>query len=186
MGPRGLFVFDPGTTELLGGPGLGAFGSTANSFASYLLGAANEIGWTYLFTTPTNRQTELGLFAQDTYQVTRRLTLDIGVRYELFTTIKPRLAGGAGNYDYTSNTYLIAGFGAVGLSTGVRANPLGFEPRVGWAYRIDNKSVLRGGFGLSHYEDRFGAAGGSLSVQPPRAMDGPMSSTRTTPLPILA
>jgi hypothetical protein len=167
LGPRGLFMFGPGTTQLLGGPGLGTFGAAANSFAAYLLGAANEVGRTYLFTTPTNRQTELGLFAQDTYQVTRSLTLDIGLRYELFTTIKPRLAGGAGNYDYASNTYLVAGYGAVGLSTGVRANPLGFEPRVGWAYRIKNKSVIRGGFGISHYEDRFGAAGGSLSVQPP-------------------
>ena len=167
LGPRGYFVFDPGTTELLGGPGLGAFGAQANAFASYLLGAANEIGRTYLFTTPTNRQTELALFAQDTYQVTRKLTLDLGVRYELFTTIKPRLAGGAGNYDYTTNTYLIAGYGAIGMSTGVRANTLGFEPRFGWAYRINSKSVLRGGFGISHYEAASGGDGGTLSVQPP-------------------
>ncbi|MFL6414139.1 MAG: carboxypeptidase regulatory-like domain-containing protein [Bryobacteraceae bacterium] len=167
LGPRGSFVFGPGATQLLGGPGLGAFGATANSFAAYLLGAPNQIGRTYLFTTPTNRQTELGLFAQDTYQVTRSLSLDLGLRYELFTTIKPRLAGGAGNYDFASNTYLVAGYGAIGLSTGVRANPLGFEPRIGAAYRVNDNSVLRAGFGISHYQDRFGAAGGSLSVQPP-------------------
>ena len=87
MGPRGLFVFNPGTAQLKGGPGLGSFGSLANSFASFLLGAADQVGRTFMITSPTNRQTEVAGFVQDTYQMSRRLTLNICL---LYTSPSPR------------------------------------------------------------------------------------------------
>ena len=89
------------------------------------------------------------------------------MRYELFTTQKPRLPGGAGNYDPVTNTYLIAGYGAGPMSMGVHVSPYGFDPRFGAAYRLDNKSVLRGGFGMSRYLSASGGNGGTLSVQFP-------------------
>src|SRR5205807_2272044 len=130
-------------------------------------GAADEEGRTYQVLTPTNRQTQFAAFVQDTYQVSRRLTLDIGVRYELFTTVKPRYAGGAGNYDPNTNTYLIAGYGDVGLSTGVEVQPHNFEPRFGLAYRLGDKSVIRTGYGISYWEGSRGFTGGTLAVQFP-------------------
>lgn len=166
-GPRGLFAFTAGTTQLLNGPGLGTFGSEVNSFAAFLLGAPVEIGRTYLVTDPTNRQTEFAAYIQDAYQISRKFTLNIGVRYELFTVQKPRSPGGAGNYDYLTNTYLIAGLGAVPMGTGTRVSPYGFDPRVGGAYRLDSKSVLRGGFGMSRYQSASGGNGGTTSTQFP-------------------
>jgi hypothetical protein len=167
LGPRGLFYFYPGTTELNGGPALGTYGTFGNSFASFLLGDAEEEGRTWLVTTPTNRQTQFSGFVQDTYQVSHRLTLDIGVRYDLYTTVKPHLPGGAGNYDYTSNTFLIAGYGNVGMSTGVEGRPHNFSPRVGIAYRISDKSVIRTGYAISYWEGYQGFTGGTLSCQFP-------------------
>ena len=167
LGSRGLFVFNPGTTQLVGGPGLGSFGAFANSFASFLIGAADLVGRTYLTTTPTNRQTQFFTFVQDKFQVSPRLTLDLGLRYELYTTIKPRGKGGASNYDPITNTLLIAGYGDVGLSTGVNVQPYNFAPRVGFAYRLSDNSVLRGGYGISYWSGRFGFTGGTLSTQFP-------------------
>jgi hypothetical protein len=167
MGPRGLFYFNPGTAELNGGPGLGTYGTFGDSFASFLMGAADEEGRTYMITTPTNRQTQFAGFVQDTYQVTRHLTLDIGVRYDLFTTIKPARPGGAGNYDYLNNTFLIAGYGSVGMSTGVLGQHHNFGPRVGIAYRISDKSVIRAGYGISYWQGNNGFTGGTMSCQFP-------------------
>ena len=167
LGPRGLFNFDPGTTQLLGGPGLGPFGTFANSFASFLLGAPDEVGRTYMPITPTNRQTQVAGFVQDTYQMTRSLTLDIGLRYEFYSPVTPRYKGGASNYDPSTNSLLIAGYGDIGLNTRVDAQALGFAPRAGFAYRLGDKQVIRGGYGISYWTGRFGFTGGTLSTRFP-------------------
>lgn len=167
LGPRGLFQFNPGTTQLPGGPGLGAYGSFENAFASFLLGAPDETSRTYMPITPTNRQTQVAGFVQDTYQITRRLTLDIGVRYEFYSPVTPRYKGGASNYEPADNTLLIAGYGNVDLATGVTPQSLNFAPRVGFAYRFGDKTVIRGGYGISYWTGRFGFTGGTLSTQFP-------------------
>lgn len=167
LGPRGLFQFDPGPTQLNGGPGLGPYGSFANGFASFLLGTPDEVGRTYMPITPTNRQTQVALFVQDTYQVTRSLTLDVGLRYEYYSPVTPRYKGGASNYDPSTNTLLVAGYGDVGLNTRVDSQALGFAPRVGFAYRLGDKQVIRGGYGISYWTGRFGFTGGTLSTQFP-------------------
>ena len=166
LGPRGLFYFNPGTTLLNGGPGLGPYGTLYNSVASYLIGATNQTSRTYMPITPTNRQWQIDAFIQDKYQVTSRLSLDLGLRFEYYSPIVPRYKGGASNYDPNDNTLLVAGYGNVGLATGVSSQWIP-EPRVGFAYRLDNKSVLRGGYAISGWTGRFGFTGGTLSTQFP-------------------
>src|ERR1700742_1127000 len=63
---------------------------------------------------------------------------------------------------------LVAGYGSgnVDLANGVSSQSLA-EPRVGFAYSIDNQSVVRGGFALSGWIGRFGFTGGTLSTQFP-------------------
>jgi hypothetical protein len=167
LGPRGLFQFNPGTTQLNGGPGLGSYGSFVNAFASYLIGAPDETSRTYMPITPTNRQTQVAAFVQDTYQMTRKLTLDVGARYEFYSPVTPRYKGGASNYDPSTNSLLVAGYGNNNLATGVAAQTLNLAPRVGFAYRITDKDVIRGGYGISYWTGRFGFTGGTLSTQFP-------------------
>lgn len=167
FGPRGMFNFNPGTTALRGGPGLGAFGQFGNSFASYLIGATDQTSRTYMPITPTNRQTQVFLFVHDTYQVTPKLTLDLGLRWELYTPIKPRYAGGASNYDTVTNSLLIAGYGDIDLANDVKTDWNNYAPRFGFSYRLSDKAVVRGGYGLSYYTGRFGFTGGTLSTQFP-------------------
>ncbi len=166
LGPRGLSQFNPGTTSVPGAD-LGPFGSFANAFASFLLGAPDQTSRTYMPITPTNRQTQWFFFFQDTWQVTRKLTLDLGVRYELYTTVKPRYAGGASNYDPSTNTLLVCGVGDVSLGCNVKPDRNNWAPRIGIAYRLDDKSVIRTGFGISYWTGRFGFTGGTTSTQFP-------------------
>src|ERR1700677_2108404 len=167
-GPRGGFIFQPGTTQLNGGPGLGTYGSFVNSFASYLLGTPQETSRTFMTQTPTNRQTQIGLFFQDTYHATPKLVLDLGIRYDYLEAVKPKGKGGASNYDTTDNSLNVAGYGSgpLDLANGVGSQNL-VQPRVGFAYSIDNKSVIRGGFAMSGWAGRFGFTGGTVSTQFP-------------------
>jgi hypothetical protein len=94
------------------------------------------------------------------------LTLDLGVRYEWYSPVKPRYKGGASNFDPYTNTLLIAGYGDVDLATGVPSQS-SVQPRIGFAYRAADKTVIRGGYAMSGWTGRFGFTGGTLSTQFP-------------------
>ena len=107
-----------------------------NAFAAFLIGATDQTGRTYMPITPTNRQTQFAAFFQDTYQITRKLTLDIGLRYEYYSPVTPRYKGGASNYDPVHQHAADCGYGDMNLATGVDAQSLNMAPRVGFAYRL--------------------------------------------------
>ena len=65
------------------------------------------------------------------------------------------------------NTLQVAGIGDVGMSTGVEPQLYDFEPRFGLAYRVNSKTVVRTGYGLSHFVGATGFTGGTLSTQFP-------------------
>jgi TonB dependent receptor len=165
-GPRGTFAFNPGTTETKGGtyPSSTVF---AHAFAAFLLGATDTTSRTYLTATPTNRTKYFATYFQDNWQATSKLSLNLGLRWELFTPVTPAHSGGASNYDPTTNNLLIAGVGGVGMSTGVQTDYKDFAPRVGAAYRITPKIVLRGGYAIGYYTGVSGYTGGTLSTQFP-------------------
>jgi hypothetical protein len=166
FGPRGRFDYNPGTTAIPG-QALGPFGDLGNSYAAFLLGATDATYRTFQTVTPTNRLTQAFFFVHDSWQLTNKLTLDLGVRYEVHTTVKPRYAGGASNYDIANNSLVVAGFGDIGLSTNVDFDGNNWAPRIGLAYRLNDKTVIRTGYGTSYYTGRFGFTGGTLSTQFP-------------------
>ncbi|MBI3679399.1 MAG: TonB-dependent receptor [Acidobacteria bacterium] len=166
FGPRGRFQFNPGTTALPGAA-LGPFGTLGHSYAAFLINAPDVSSRTFQTVTPTNRVTQAFFFFHDSYQVTSKLTLDLGLRYEGHSTVKPRYRGGASNYDVSNNSLVIAGYGNIGLSTNVDYDANNWAPRFGFAYKASAKSVIRGGYGTSYYTGRFGFTGGTLSTQFP-------------------
>jgi outer membrane receptor protein involved in Fe transport len=165
FGPRGKFVFTSATTSLNGAPG--AADEFAASFAAMLLGAPDMTSRTYMTMTPTNRQWQVGAFVQDSWQVSSKLSLELGLRYDLWTAMQPRYAGGASNYQPADNSLIIAGVGSVGMSTNVDTQSKNFQPRFGATYRLSSKSVIRGGYGLSYWMPCCGFNGGALSTQFP-------------------
>jgi hypothetical protein len=166
FGPRGRFDYNPGTTAIPG-QNLGPFGNLGNSFAAFMIGATDATYRTFQTVTPTNRLTQAFFFVHDSWQLSNKLTLDLGMRYEAHTTVKPRYAGGASNYDIGNNSLVVAGFGDIGLSTNVDFDGNNWAPRLGLAYRLNDKTVIRAGYGVSYYTGRFGFTGGTLSTQFP-------------------
>jgi hypothetical protein len=143
--PRGRFEFDVAQTSTPGNST--GFG---NSFASFLLDQPNLVGRDLATYFPTYRAWEFFAFGQDKWVVTPKLTLDIGLRWELYPPATPRFAGGFSNYNPINNTLVIAGVGGNPLNLGMATHYNYFAPRFGLAYRVTEKTVVRGGFGISY------------------------------------
>ncbi|HEX3436187.1 MAG TPA: TonB-dependent receptor, partial [Pseudacidobacterium sp.] len=106
-----------------------------------------------------------GYFAQDDWKVNPRLTLNLGVRYDLYT--HPYEAhNNQSNFDLTSQTLLVGGQNGNSRSL-IDNNYTNFAPRVGFAYDVTGKgqTVLRGGYGIFYFLDR-GGVGNQLSNNP--------------------
>ncbi len=97
-------------------------------------------------------------FIQDDIKVNQRLTLNLGVRYEFgspYWEKNNRLS----NYDPVSNSIILAQDGSIADRALVDPNYNNFGPRLGFAYSITDKTVLRGGYGRGFvFLNRLGSA----------------------------
>jgi hypothetical protein len=143
--PRGLFSFTQGPTSLNGNSNAGF----ANAFASVLLDLPNSIQRGYANLFPTRREWLYNAYFQDKWQVFRKLTVDLGVRWEDWPGGKPAFPGGYSNYNPSNNTLVLAGIGSNPLDMGMKNSWNHFAPRLGFAYRFNDKTVFRGGYGIS-------------------------------------
>jgi hypothetical protein len=145
FGPRGGFTFNGGATSLKGG----ASASSSNTLADFLLGLPNTLGKSYQYDNPIiMHEWQTGVYAQDQWRATSKLTITYGVRWEYYP-IPTRAANGLERYDFNTNNVIIGGIGGSPSGGGTYANWHQFAPRGGVAWRIDGKTVLRGGFGFT-------------------------------------
>jgi hypothetical protein len=90
-------------------------------------------------------------FVQDDWRISRDLTLNLGLAWDItnpITEVDGRLA----NFDPTNGQLLIAGQNGVNTSAGVKKNWTAFEPRIGAAWKAfgSDKTVLRAGYAIYH------------------------------------
>ncbi|MCU0245444.1 MAG: carboxypeptidase-like regulatory domain-containing protein, partial [Bryobacter sp.] len=93
-----------------------------------------------------------GTFIQDDIKVSKRLTLNVGIRWDVFTPeVEER--NRITNFDYTNLRLVYAGEGGTTRQAGRRTHYGNFGPRVGmaWDFLGDGKTVLRAGYGLSYF-----------------------------------
>jgi hypothetical protein len=96
-------------------------------------------------------------YFQDDLKLTPKLTVNAGLRYELVT---PQFVDGnhLANFDPSSNTLIQASGGSLYNRALVHTPKLDFAPRIGFAYQVDPKTVIRSAYGLSF--DQFNREGG--------------------------
>ena len=143
--PRGTFRFRTGQTSIPG-----AKPNFANAFASFLLGVPNEVGRDLPVVFPAYRQSWLFFYGSDKWQISPKLTADVGLRWELYPPATPGSPGGFSNYDPATNNLVVAGVGGNPMNLGMNFRKTNFAPRLGLAYRITDKTVVRAGFGISY------------------------------------
>ncbi|HMV51979.1 MAG TPA: TonB-dependent receptor, partial [Blastocatellia bacterium] len=148
-GVRGQFSFNGARTAIP--TDTAAQNGLANAFASFLLdvpsGYSRDL---VIIDQPGTQHYGFFSFAQDTWQVSQKLTLILGLRHELYTPLRGLVdKGGLSNYNPIDNTELVAGYGNVSQSIGVQTPKKNFAVRSGASYRLNDKTVIRGGYGES-------------------------------------
>ncbi len=144
-GAQGGFNFGGGTTTIRGGPSANEY----NSYATFLLGAVSNYG--RILQVPDTYTTRTWIYSgyiQDTFQASKSLTINMGLRYENFP-MPTRGDRGMERYDFANNKMLVCGVGDVPKNCGVSNSNTLFAPRVGIAWRPNDKTVIRTGFGVN-------------------------------------
>jgi len=176
-GTNGIYLFNAAQSGLPSTNGQNLSGGTVGfPYASFLSGLVDTV----TITNPTVLRPvkhQFGIFAQDTWKVTRKFTLDYGIRYDYATYIKDdrgRLANFSPAAPNPSAGNLPGGVIFEGDGPG-RCNcqfahnyPWAFAPRLGAAYQINGKTVLRAGWGIvySNTPDSNGATSSLTSNNP--------------------
>lgn len=165
-GPRGAFGFDPGVTAL--NPealeatvgflaGTPSFENDQNSLAAFLLGTPSFSGKSSQLIKMDSLEGVYALYVRDRWRATPKLTLNLGVRWELYPNRRRSAGLGIESYDPTTNEALIGGRGGIPRDNGVRYSKKLFAPRVGFAYQITNSMVIRSGYGITYHSHPWGA-----------------------------
>jgi hypothetical protein len=147
----GQFYFSENQTSTQGALAYkGSVTGQANDVASILFDVPYNVGQDTNSTFPAYRQTWMFFFVSDKWLATPKLTIDVGLRWELYPPATPRKAGGFVNYDPSSNNLIVAGLDGNASNLGMQTDYKNFAPRVGLSYRLRESTVVRGGFGVSY------------------------------------
>jgi outer membrane receptor protein involved in Fe transport len=116
-------------------------------------------------TTATEHQYRTFFYVQDNWRVSPKLTLNLGLRWEIYFPEAVNGKGMGGFYDLNTNTVRVAGYGPIGLNLNIQNNYTFLAPRVGFAYQVTPQTVLRGGYGRAFDPGFFGDIFGQLVTQ---------------------
>ena len=173
---RGTLDFGPGFTDNPANQFTGGSG-----FASFLVGLSDGGSINNLHNIDYHHQV-YAFYAQDDWKVTPNLTLNLGLRYELFTTIKER-NNELGTFDLSTGALIVPKGVTAQLTPQLAAivpvqatatpglispDINNFAPRIGLAYKVNEKLVVRAGYGIFYGGDEAGPySNPSMGFNPP-------------------
>jgi outer membrane receptor protein involved in Fe transport len=144
------------------GPG----GVGGSGLAAFLLGDVTSFGRYVSASTNANEtQPRLFFFGQDTIRVTNKLTVNLGLRWEIYKPESVRGKGQGGWVDPLTGEVRVAGEQGVDLTGNTSTSYKHLAPRVGIAYQVDSKTVVRLGYGRSYDIGVFGTIFGHAVTQ---------------------
>src|SRR5215831_6240821 len=164
------FTFNGSATTLNGGPGANPY----NSLSDFLLGDFYEgTNWLQVLQPYlTMRTWEYAAYVRDQWHVSPKLTVNYGVRWELYpvptrdaemnlpNSVAPGGLGTTGNglyfLDMKAGTVAVCGAGGVPSNCGIDVSKRLLAPSLGIAYRPTEKFVIRAGYSLSPYQENMG------------------------------
>ncbi len=154
-----------------------------SALASFLLGDVSVFErYVSSVTDAEERQNRWFFYGQDQWKATRKLTVNYGLRWEVYRPQTVTGAGKGGFVDVDTGEVLIAGSPGVGLDLNVEGTLKTLAPRLGIAYRAADNTVVRLGYGRGYDIGIFGSVFGHnvtqnlpvlgiQSLQPPRNFD---------------
>jgi len=169
----GAFQFSGNETSLPSTVGQNLAGGTVGiPYASFLLGAVDSVT-AAMPAFPRIGKHEMGVFAQDTWKVTRTFTLDYGLRYDYGSYYKEQY-GRLPNFSPTTPNPIFGGRLGAPIYEGsgpgrcdcqfAKNYPFQIGPRLGFAFQITPKTVLRGGFGIVYAGTNVGGSNTAVGL----------------------
>jgi len=154
---KGNYTFSPNQTGLPSTQGQNLNGgSTGFAYADFLLGMVDN-GTIGNVTDARGGKSQTGVFVQDSWKITRKLTLDYGIRYD-YSTYSKEEHGRAPDFSPTTpdptvggrlGAPIFEGFGPNYCNCNFAKNyPYAIGPRLGAAYQLNSKTVMRAGWGI--------------------------------------
>ncbi|MGH7461730.1 MAG: hypothetical protein ACREMA_11990, partial [Longimicrobiales bacterium] len=148
--PRGRIDFSGNATMIRGGTS-----RSINQYAGALMGLIGSYSKSVQFFDMKTREWQLGWYVRDRWQVNRNLTLNLGLRYEFYPLID-RGDRGIERWDPATNIVYFGGLGNTPRNAGITVSKKLFAPRIGFAYRLGSKTVIRSGYGITFDPLPFG------------------------------
>ncbi len=181
-GARGSLGFDKIFTCLRSGNGA-CTANTGLSYADALLGYVKSSQLSNVFFVD-QRLYMLSGYVQDDYKVRRNLTLNLGLRYD-FASPATEGRNQMANFNPAGNGSLVfAADGSLSQRSLVNPRHNNFAPRLGFAYSVGSKTVIRGGYGI--YYSLFERIGSEdqLALNPPGLVNNVASVSSTSTVPV--
>jgi Carboxypeptidase regulatory-like domain len=148
--PRGSFQYRGAQTA--NSADTTAVNGYANALASFMLDVPNLIERGLVSDTIHRGGTHKAVYTyvHDKWQVRPDITLDLGLRHELYVPLVGYTpVGGQATYDPDTNTIRVAGYGDIPQNLGVKKYWKNFNPRTGISWRLTEANVVRAGYGVS-------------------------------------
>jgi len=168
--PVGNFTFNTQLTD-------NGTGSGGNAIASFLLGYPSQVARSHSLIYPHYHTNEPNAFIQDDWRATSWLTLNLGLRYDVFTPLT-EADNQLANFDPATGRILVAGQNGVSRSANVKTDYSNIAPRLGFSATLPSSIVVRGGYGLAYFPGNM-QSGAFMKNAPFVASYGPVISNGT-------
>ena len=145
--PLGTMTFNTTLTD-------NGAGSGGNSIASFLLGYPQQVSRIVSLFYPHYNTKEPFVFVQDDWRATSNLTVNVGVRYDIFTPYTEQ-DDHLVNVDLASSTILVANQNGVSRTANIATDYSNIAPRIGVSWTLPAQFVLRGGYGLAYFPGNY-------------------------------
>ena len=136
-----------------------------NDFSTLLSGDYINGGRNKILYTPHNRSWDPHVFFHEYVHLTSKLTLNLGLRYDMFTPYT-EINNILSNFDTDLAHIVIANQGGIDGHGNVRTDYSNFAPRFGFAYTPIERTVIRGGFGMTYAPEKISSPLLALVNQP--------------------
>ena len=146
--PRGNFSFATNATRL-NTPGTQA-SNLYNTYAAFLLGLTSSVAKSVQNELMTGREWQHALYVRDRWNVNAKLTLDLGLRWEYYPIMTRADGRGMERLDLDTLEMILGGRGNNPKDVGLKPGLDNFAPRLGAIYRLNEKTVLRTGYGITY------------------------------------
>ena len=156
---------------------------TGNPMADFLLGYVSDLQLSNVYIVEQRHWASM-FFVQDDWKVNSKLALNLGLRYD-FITPALEASNRQTNFDPDTGTLVFASEGSLEDRGLVKPDRNNFAPRVGVVYKLDDKTILRGGYGIFYnLFDRVGSED-QLALNVPGLVNNNVGSSNTSPLFLL-